>query len=120
MSAESKPSWIAFTEEVEVAGHQLLDEINRLIAEGNVRKLQVRSDAGEIYLTVPLTAGVMTGGVVAVAAPWLAVIAAVAGLFTKLKIEVLRDAAPATDPTEAAAAGVRPTPGDTQSQATNH
>jgi hypothetical protein len=91
MSTESNASWIAFTEEFEVAGHQLLDEINRLIAEGNVRRLQIRSEAGEVYMTVPLTAGVVAGGVVAIATPWLAVIGAVAGLFTKLKLEVLRE-----------------------------
>ena len=120
MSTESNVSWIAFTEEVEVAEHQLLDEINRLIARGNVRKLQIRSEAGEVYLTVPLTAGVVTGGVVAIAAPWLAVIAAVAGLFTKLKIEVLRDAAPATDQARVAASGVPSSLGDTPAQAVSH
>ena len=106
MSAEGKNGWETFTEEIEVTGHQLIDEINRLLAEGNIRKLQIRSEAGDVYLTVPLTAGVVAGGVVALTAPWLAVIAAVAGLLTKVKLEVLREKAPeAEKPAETDGAG---------------
>jgi|APFEC2959095171_1045051.scaffolds.fasta_scaffold04001_2 hypothetical protein len=106
MSAEGKNGWETFTEEIEVTGHQLIDEINRLLAEGNIRKLQIRSEAGDVYLTVPLTAGVVVGGVVALTAPWLAVIAAVAGLLTKVKLEVLREKAPeAEKPAETDGAG---------------
>ncbi|WP_421761087.1 DUF4342 domain-containing protein [Devosia sp.] len=97
-NADTKNAWNTFTEEIEVTGHQLMDEINKIIAQGNVRKLQIRSEAGDVYLTVPLTAGVVAGGVVAIAAPWLAVIAAVAGLFTKVKLEVLREAEATTAP----------------------
>ncbi len=100
-NSESRNAWNTFTEEIEVTGHQLMDEINKIIAKGNVRKLQIRSEAGEVYLTVPLTAGVVAGSVVAIAAPWLAVIAAVAGLFTKVKLEVLREAEPGAAPDEA-------------------
>lgn len=94
--SDTKNAWKTFTEEVEVAGHQLVDEVNRLIAEGNVRRLQVRSDKGDLFLTVPLTAGAVAGGVVVVAAPWLAVIAAVAGVVGKVKLEVVRDSQPDT------------------------
>ena len=91
MSDEKKNSWDAFTEEVEVAGTQLMDEVNRLLAEGNVRRLQIRSEKGDVYLSVPLTAGAVASGVVVVAAPWLAVIAAIAGIASKLKIEIARN-----------------------------
>jgi phage terminase large subunit-like protein len=98
MDEDRKTSWDTFTEEIEVAGHQLLDEINRLLAEGNVRRLQIRSEKGDVYLSVPLTAGAVAGGVVVVAAPWLAVIAAIAGIAGKLKLEIARDPAePAPD-----------------------
>ena len=91
MSDEKKNSWDAFTEEVEVAGTQLMDEVNRLLAEGNVRRLQIRSEKGDVYLSVPLTAGAVASGVVVVAAPWLAVIAAIAGIASKLNIEIARN-----------------------------
>jgi len=94
-----KSAWQTFTEEIEVTGHQLLEEINKLITEGNVRRLLVRSEKGDVYLSVPLTAGAVAGGVVAIAAPWLAVLGAIAGLAAKLKIEVQRDVeAPAETP----------------------
>lgn len=94
MTEDTKSAWKTFTEEIEVAGSQLVDEVNRLVAEGNVRKLQIRSEKGDVYLSVPLTAGAIAGGVVAVAAPWLAVIGAIAGLVSKVKIEIARTDAP--------------------------
>lgn len=97
MADEPKSAWETFTEEIEVAGSQLVEEINRLIAEGNVRKIQIRTEKGDVYLSVPLTAGAVAGGVVAIAAPWVAVIAAVAGLVAKVKLEIVR-----AEPTEPA------------------
>jgi hypothetical protein len=96
---ERKDGWKAFTEEIEVSGQNLLQEINRIIAEGNVRKIQIKSDDGDLFLAVPLTAGVVAGGIVALAAPWLAVIAAIAGLVTRVKLEIVRDE-PEERPTE--------------------
>lgn len=98
MNDEPKSPWKTFTEEIEVAGHQLVDEVNRLLAEGNVRKLEIRSEQGDVYLSVPLTAGAVAGGVVAIAAPWLAVIAAIAGLLSKVKLEVVRSEPPKAPP----------------------
>jgi len=82
--------WKTFTEEIEVTGQNLMREINRLIAEGNVRKLQIRTEKGDVFLSIPLTAGAVAGGVAVIAAPWLAVIAAIAGLVAKVRIEVVR------------------------------
>ena len=91
MDQDKKTGWDAFTEEIEVAGNQLMEEVNRLLAEGNVRRLQIRSADGDVFLSVPLTAGAVAGGVVVIAAPWLAVIAAIAGLATKVKLEIVRN-----------------------------
>lgn len=90
MSDDFKHGWKTFTEEIEVSGQQLLAEINRLISEGNVHKLNVKSGDGEVFLSIPLTAGVVGGGLVVLSAPWLAIIAGVAGLVTKIKLEVVR------------------------------
>jgi hypothetical protein len=68
-----------------------MEEINRLLAEGNLRRLQIRSETGDVFLSVPLTAGAVAGGVVVIAAPWLAAIAAIAGIASKLKIEITRN-----------------------------
>jgi hypothetical protein len=98
MNDDAKSSWKTFTEEVEVAGQHLVDEVNRLLAEGNLRKLEIRSEHGDVYLSVPLTAGAVAGGVVALAAPWVAVIAAIAGLLGKVKLQIVRTEPPATPP----------------------
>ena len=95
MSEDTKNAWKTFTEEIEVSGQHLLTEINRLIAEGNVRKLVVKTDDGQVFVTIPLTAGAVAGGLVALSAPWLAIIAAVAGLMVRVKIEIVRETPPA-------------------------
>lgn len=98
MDEERKDGWKSFTEEIETTGQQLLNEINRLIAEGNVRKLNVKTADGEVFLSIPLTGGVVAGGLVALSAPWLAIIAGVAGLVAKVKLEVVRTVPPDDKP----------------------
>ena len=97
MTEDPKTTWKTFTEEIEVTGHQLVEQVTRLLAEGNVRQLQIRSESGDVYLSVPLTAGAIVGGVMVIAAPWLAVIGAIAGLVAKVKIVVVRAAPPSDD-----------------------
>jgi uncharacterized protein DUF4342 len=94
MNNDAKTTWKTFVEEIEVSGKHLLGEINRLIAEGNVRKLVVKTDDGHVFLTIPLTAGAVAGGILTLGAPWLAILAAVAGLVANIKLEVTRDTAP--------------------------
>ncbi len=90
-----KSGWKSFTEEIEVTGQQLLETINRLIAEGNVRKLNIKSESGDVFLSVPLTGGAVAGGILVLGAPWLALIAGVAGVLAHVKIEVVRSEPPA-------------------------
>src|SRR5437764_169483 len=85
-----RSAWKTFTEEIEVTGSQLVAHITRLIAEGNVRTIKVRSQNGDVHFEIPMTAGVVTGGIVALAAPWLVVLGALAGMVAKLKIEIVR------------------------------
>ena len=93
---EDKNAWKTFVEEIEVSGQHLLAEINKLITEGNLRKLVVKTDDGQVFLTIPLTAGAVAGGILTVGAPWLAVLAAIAGVVAKVKLEVVRDGEAAT------------------------
>jgi len=86
----NKNRWKTFTEEIEIAGSQLVDRVTQLIRDGNVRLLRIRSENGDIFLEIPLTVGAVTGGVVALAAPWLAVLGALAGLLAKVRIEIVR------------------------------
>lgn len=88
---QKKDGWKTFTEEVEIAGHQLVDQVSKLIAEGNVRTVRIRSKNDDVVLEVPLTAGAVAGGVVVLAAPWLAILGALAGLLARVRLEVVRD-----------------------------
>ena len=90
MDEDNKNRWKTFTEEIEIAGSQLVDRVTQLIRDGNVRLLRIRSENGDIFLEIPLTVGAVTGGVVALAAPWLAVLGALAGLLAKVRIEIVR------------------------------
>ena len=97
MDDDKKGGWKTFTEEIEVTGQQLLETINRLIAEGNVRKLNIKSESGDVFLSVPLTGGALAGGIIMLGAPWLALIAGVAGLLAKVKLEIVRSEPPRAD-----------------------
>jgi len=87
---DDRNAWRTFTEEIEVTGSQLVAHITRLVAEGNVRTIKVRSQNGDVHFEIPMTAGIVTGGIVALAAPWLVVLGALAGMVAKLKIEIVR------------------------------
>jgi hypothetical protein len=75
----------------EVQCHRLIERIKELIKDGNARAVRVRTDDGKIFLEIPLTPAAITGGVVVLAAPWIAVLAAIAALVARVRVEVVRD-----------------------------
>jgi hypothetical protein len=81
----------AFTEELEVAGSQLVDRVQELVKEGNVRKLVIKNPEDEKIIEMSLTLGAVGAGVVVLAAPWLAALGAIAALVARVKIEVVRE-----------------------------
>jgi len=80
-----------WTEEIEIAGGQVIERVKGLIAEGNVRELRVKAAGGQVIFETPVTVGVLAGGAVALAAPWLAILGAIAALVARVKIEVVRE-----------------------------
>jgi hypothetical protein len=80
-----------FTEEIEVQGQQLVDRVKELLHEGNVRKLRIKDGKGKYLLEIPLTIGVVVGGVLVLTAPMMAALSALAGLMTNVKIEIIRE-----------------------------
>lgn len=80
-----------FTEEMEILGDQLVQKVKDLFAEGNVRQVRIKASDGDIVLETPLTIGVVAGGAVALAAPWLAILGVIAALVTHVTIEVVRE-----------------------------
>jgi hypothetical protein len=73
----------------EVSCHRLIERIKELIKDGNARAVRVRSDDGKIFLEIPLTPAAIAGGVVALAAPWIAVLTAIAALVARVHVEVV-------------------------------
>ena len=72
-------------ETVKLQGEQLVDEVRKLIHEGNVRRVVVKQK-GEVVAEFPLTVGV----VASVAAPVLAAIGALVALLTDCSIDLER------------------------------
>jgi hypothetical protein len=72
-------------ETVKLQGEQLVDEVRRLIHEGNVRRVVVKQK-GEVVAEFPLTVGVLAS----VAAPVLAAIGALVALLTDCSIDLER------------------------------
>jgi hypothetical protein len=86
-TAEDEHTW---TENIEIAGSELVDRTKELIAEGNVRRLIICTSDDEKLLEVPLTTGVAVGGALTLLAPVLAALGAMAALLARVKVEVVR------------------------------
>ena len=72
------------TEEFVVSGEEVIAKIKELIAAGNIRRIIIKDMDDKTLIEIPLTIGV----VVAVLAPVLAAVGALAAIVTKCKIIV--------------------------------
>ncbi|MCU0827134.1 MAG: DUF4342 domain-containing protein [Tabrizicola sp.] len=85
------PKKRTWTEEIEVAGDQLVASVKRLAAEGKVKRIRITEPDGDLIVELPLTIGAIAGSAVVLAAPLLAVVGALAAFVTKVKIEIIRN-----------------------------
>ena len=90
MTQQESSEGNAFTEKIEVAANEIVDTIKKLFKDGSVRRIVIRNDEGKELLAVPMNAGVIGGGVVVLAAPLIAAIAAITALAKKVTLEVER------------------------------
>jgi uncharacterized protein DUF4342 len=74
------------TEEFHVSGEELLAKVKELLHEGNIRRIVIRNQEGQVLAEFPLTAGVI--GVLLI--PVWAAIGAIAALAADLTIVVER------------------------------
>jgi hypothetical protein len=77
-------------EEVNVAADDLIGQVKGLIAEGNVRRIVVRNERGELLLEIPVTAAAIG----TLRAPYLAALGAIAAIVTRATIHVERRDSP--------------------------
>lgn len=97
------------TEEHPVSGPNLVAKAKELLHEGNVRRLIVKNDQGQIVMEFPLTFGVLGAAL----APALAALGAIAALAAHYTLVVERRTAGVIGP--APTADRPPTPGPTGS-----
>jgi hypothetical protein len=75
-----------WTEQVELAGDQLVEQVKELVHEGNVRHIRIKHE-GHVVLEIPMTLAV-AGGLLA---PVLAALGAFAAAVTHCTVEVVRE-----------------------------
>ena len=92
MSDQNPDDKKTFTEQVEVAGNQLVDQFKEIIEQGNVRRLIVKTQDGKTLVEIPLTVGAAIGGALALFNPWLAMLGALGALVARVTIEIVREA----------------------------
>jgi len=92
MEDSSEKKKVRWVEEIEVAGDKLVNRVKELAERGSVRQMKIIADDGDVFLETPLNIGLVVGGVVVLAAPWLAILGAVAGLVTKVRIVIEHEA----------------------------
>ena len=81
-------------EEFKVLGKELVDKVQELIHEGNIRRIIIRDDHGHTFMEIPLT----LAAIGAVAAPVLAAVGAIAAHLAHFTIVVERVEPPAPPP----------------------
>ncbi|MBI5960248.1 MAG: DUF4342 domain-containing protein [Chloroflexi bacterium] len=97
-----EPNERTLIDEIEVEGRQLAERVREIIREGNARTLRIKDSKGKYHFEIPLTVGVVAGGVFALMSPTIAALSALGGLVAKFTIEVVHDAEPEkpAEPTE--------------------
>ena len=81
-------------EEFQVRGAYLVEEVKKLIHEGNVQRIIIKNEQGHTLVEIPVTLAAI--GVIA--APVLAAVSAIAGIVAKCTLVVERREPPAPAP----------------------
>ena len=102
---EDERTW---SEEIEMAGSQLVEQVKQWLAEGNGRRLILRTPDNSLHLEIPLVAGAVVGGVVTFFAPLLAVVGAIASVLARVKVEIVRVESPPVESSSVEVAGIEP------------
>ena len=90
------------TEEFQVNGDMLVAQVKKLVHEGNVRRIIIKTEEGQTLIEVPLTIGVVGGVVGAVLLPAWAAIGAIAALVARLTLVIEKVEQPEPQPEEKA------------------
>jgi Domain of unknown function (DUF4342) len=83
-----------FASEVKVAGEDLVAQVQELVKQGNARRVSIHAEDGHELLSVPLTVGVIAGGLVTLSAPVLAGLGALAAMVSHARLVITHEAEP--------------------------
>lgn len=72
--------------EFKVSGEELLGKIKKLLHEGNIRRIIIKDEKGNVFMEIPVTVGVV--GVALL--PVFAAVGALAALVSNFTIEVVK------------------------------
>jgi len=91
MDNTPKPDEKTWVEEIQVQGSQLVNKIQELLRDATATRVTICKPNGEEIISLPLTVGVLVGGLLTLAAPRLAAIGAIGGLIAQFKLRVERN-----------------------------
>ena len=66
---------------------EIINKIEELIREGNLRRIIIRDQDGKIFIEIPL----LIGAIGSLAAPYVTAIGAIAGFAAKFTIEIIKN-----------------------------
>ncbi len=78
------------TEVHEVAGNKVVGFVKNILREGNVNRIQISRQDGEVLLGLTLTAGVATTAVITLLLPALAGLSLIVLMVSRMRVEVVR------------------------------
>ncbi|MDX2005351.1 MAG: DUF4342 domain-containing protein [Meiothermus sp.] len=85
---QGEKTWV---EEVQVQGEQLIGKVQELLRDSTATRVIICKPNGEELFSLPLTIGVLAGGILTLAAPRLAALGAIGGLIANFKLKVERN-----------------------------
>ncbi|GIW27535.1 MAG: hypothetical protein KatS3mg070_0898 [Meiothermus sp.] len=92
MEDTPKPDQKTWVEEIQVQGSELVSKIQELLRDATATRVTICKPNGEELISLPLTVGVLVGGLLTLAAPRLAAIGAIGGLIAQFKLKIERNA----------------------------
>jgi Domain of unknown function (DUF4342) len=65
---------------------EIITKIEELIKEGNLRRIIIKDDNGEVFIEIPM----LVGAIVTLAAPLVSAIGVIAGFATNFSVEIIK------------------------------
>ncbi|MCB1858478.1 MAG: DUF4342 domain-containing protein [Gammaproteobacteria bacterium] len=83
-----------WTEVISIGGRQLARTLNRLAAQGNIKRLVITKPNGKIFFQTTLTQGVAIASVLTILAPALTAVCAMAALLSEIRVKIVHRGKP--------------------------